>query len=192
VRSFLMRPWPRVRFEMPFEPWFMPALSTIVYGTADEFPEFDTVYADHAAGTSMLVRWLAEQGCQKILRVWHGPTAEMDRPWFRKRNIGYDHAMTELGLEALKAAYIPHFERVAPETSTPAIRPSARPRDIWWKYCGENGPVDAIVALSDGEAMLLTAALQVLDRQIPVVGYDNYWSVNPYINKLATPPAATH
>ena len=36
-------------------------------------------------------------------------------------------------------------------------------------------PVDALLAPSDGESLVLARACEILDRDVKIAGYDNYW-----------------
>ena len=157
----------------------------VLYGSEEEFPQDDTVASDHARGAYELTCWLLAQGRKRILRVWTQQTSAASLPWLEQRNKGYERAMTEAGLPMIPALRIPS-RRAEPTGGSPQAAFDYEARAcagyLLEAFDGKSEP-DALMAISDGEAYMLAAACRVLRRdpvkELPIVGYDNYWADSP-------------
>lgn len=158
-------------------------IPTVIYGSAEEFPNDDTVASDHAQGAYELTRWLISQGRKRILRVWmQPPGSNVQLPWLQQRNVGYDRAMQEAGLSTMPQLSICTRPKEAIGGSLQAgfdYESRACAGYLLDALLGPTPP-DALMAVSDGEAYLMAAACRVLHRDpvkdLAIVGYDNYWA----------------
>jgi len=168
----------------------------VLEALACDGPDFDTVDSDQQAGAAMLTRWLLSRGHRRVLRVWGPPAVEMlpNPNWLRARDAGYEQAMTEAGLEPLEAL------RVDPVgfSATGRRRWEQRVRYLAGHLVdvlrGPDAP-DALMAISDGPYFALAAACRLLglepQKDIAIVGFDNYWQQLPERQWEPTVPLAT-
>lgn len=162
----------------------------VVYGDAPEMAGFDRVTSDHAQGAYLLTQWLIQQGRQRILPVWPEPAAGY---WMPQRWAGYQRAMCEAGLEPLDTIEVPSSTQ-----STHAVRLHSNAR-AWSSFLDEYfqgpAPVDALMLSSDGGVTPAAEACRLLGREpnrdVALVGYDNYWLESPEREFESTAPQAT-
>jgi DNA-binding LacI/PurR family transcriptional regulator len=158
--------------------------------------EIDTVDADHALGGERVTRWLIEQGCRSIRRVWaHVQKVPVPRPkWLIDRDNGYERAMREAGLKpqpALEFA-IPKFHGDMAQSFEHESRMLAT--HMLEEFSGPDQP-DALMTLSDGDYFRVATAVRRLgltpQEDILVAGYDNYWVDCPERQFESVPPIVT-
>jgi DNA-binding LacI/PurR family transcriptional regulator len=164
----------------------------VAYGDLHDWPGCDVVMSDHRTGCRELTSWLLSRGCRRILRCWDsGPP---DRRWLVERDAGYEEACAEAGVEPLPPLRLPampdglydreHFEV---DAHTKAGYLSA--------HLTGAAPVDALLAVSDGLVPKLATACRILgkdpERDVTIVGYDNYWREAPERAHDPTAPRAT-
>ena len=153
----------------------------VVYGQPEDNPDFNVVGSDHFEGARLLVHHLASLGRRRILPTWAFDNPEGEtRPWLLRREAGYRHACEELGLEPLEPVrfVLPNYHaRVEPEEFANRIRIAA---GFLYEHLHGDNPPDALMAPSDGPAMIVAAACRLLgfdpSRDLNVVGYDNNFS----------------
>ncbi len=165
-------------------------LRIVAYDSDVEYPSFDRVYHDHAAGAAALVEWLVGQGCKRVLPFWRFPTP---RKWIEHREQGYFEAMMKAGLEPL------------PPLRTPDLRLKGDPEPfddmvqlqmgfLYEPIVGDN-PIDAIMCVNDLHAAEAAEAVRRLGctpgRDVLIVGYDNTWQRDNRNPRREDPPAAT-
>lgn len=167
---------------------------TVSYGYSRGI-EFDSLTSDHADGCQQLCRWLIEKGRRRILRVWDGPMGAEPLEWRIQRDFGYEKAMREAGLEILPPVEIP----ILPEASIQSREDfDLRARLILgylFEHLSGKEPIDAILGLTDGSCYPMASACRILgkepNRDVVIVGYDNYWQDSPHRQWESSGPAAT-
>ncbi len=166
-------------------------VALVVHGNSDDFSPFDRVVSDHAHGSAQLTRWLLEQGCRRILRVWG---IESPRYWLSMRDEGHERAMRDAGLEPLPALVV----RGAVVCTDDPVTFQTRVRQFAGfliEHLRGPTPVDAIVATNDPDAIITAAACKLLGidpvRDIRIVGYDSNFAVTKEYRSEPFTPAAT-
>ena len=150
-------------------------VAVCVHGDLVDWPEFDRVASDHAAGASALVAWLLGQGRRRLALVMEEP---LDRPWFHQRRQGFEAALRTAGLVPAPTIAIPLFPPVAnnPEAMAAAARVIA---GHLVEAFSAAEPPDALLVCSDRTVYGVAAAIRLFGkephRDITLVGYDNYW-----------------
>lgn len=172
-------------------------LPLAVFGDLGQVKGVDTVISDQKRGGYELTRWLIERGCRRILPFGFGydPYGEDATPWVRQRLAGYRDAMEEATLEPCEPVGsfdVFHVDGGPIESFDPKMRLCV---GFLLEHLQGDDPVDAVMTASDGLVPPVTAAVQRLgkepQRDVMVVGYDNYWSDVPETKIEPTPPAAT-
>ena len=165
----------------------------VVYAGEDERSRrFDRLYSDHAAGAYLLTQWLLAQGRRRIVQMG---LAE-DSYWMRQRRDGYVRAMREAGL-----APLPSVSMIAPPAMEGLREDDAASFHLHYAT-GVLAAViqspdcpDAIMASSDGFVPGIARAIKVFgkvpNRDIAIVGYDNYWEDSWLHKHEPVPPMAT-
>jgi len=168
---------------------------TVFQAVAPDAPaEVDCVESDHEAGAHDLTQWLIARGCHRILRVWARWTGNpAPRGWLARRDAGYERACRGAGIETMPAIVIENEHNNIPSQQEFDRDSHALAGRLWQHLHGPN-PVDALMTISDGLALNATAACRILNREpnrdVMVVGYDNYWVEHPWRGN-SPPPAAT-
>jgi DNA-binding LacI/PurR family transcriptional regulator len=150
----------------------------------------DAVSSDQAEGGRLVARWLAEQGCRRLIAM-HRP--ESDLPWHEQRQSGHRTGAAEAGLPP------PVRCDMAP-SADPSIDPASRHAAIssWLAdrlrpLCVGGGRI-GILGLSDGEVPTLWGACRRLGlepgRDVMVSGYDGWWQVLEAERRLEPLPPA--
>jgi len=166
-------------------------VALVVHGNSDEFAPFDRVVSDHADGSAQLTRWLLEQGCRRILRVWG---IESPRYWLSMRDEGHERAMREAGQEPLPALVV----RGAVVCTDDPVTFQTRVRQFAGfliEHLRGPTPIDAIIATNDPDAIITAAACRLLgvdpEKDITIVGYDANWATVKEYEYAPFVPAAT-
>jgi len=167
-------------------------IAVVGYGDAQELSEFDTVASDHCSGSYQLSRWLLGRGRKSILRYWHGAWPIGTRPgWLAQRDRGFERAHAESKAQVLAAVEPPPKAWDGNTTFDERVRFVAG-------YLAEHlmrSSVDAIMVASDGLVPFVAAACRLLgktpNRDIDLVGYDNYWIDVAERSQENTAPLAT-
>ena len=163
----------------------------VLSGDADGMHDCDRVVSDHELGAYGLTSWLIKSGRRRILNLWPGRT---DRYWFAAKWAGYRRAMEEAGLPCLDPVSIPERETqiLSREWFDDEVR-----RILGYLapfLMGENR-VDAIMAHTDKMVPAAAAAVRLVglrpNEDIALVGYDNYWTEDPWQEWEPTAPLAT-
>lgn len=165
----------------------------VFYGYTD-LAKFDTVTSDSAAGCYDLTKWLISTGRRRLLRVW--PLTDGVIPeWRRHRCAGFEKAIAEAGLELLPELNAPNLWDPANDTRENFQMRVRLMVGYLFDHINGPNPVDALVALTDGDCYVLAAACRILGkephRDISIVGYDNYWKDSSDHRWEATGPLAT-
>ena len=152
----------------------------VLYGDGPELTRFDRVISDHEQGSYELTRWLIGRGHRRILRV--APLLA-ESYWLQMRERGYLRAMTGASLSPMETCpYLPspNIEFPNLEDDRSSFEGSARTMAHHLApYVQRDEPVEAIMAITDGEVYVLAAACRLLgkepDKDVFFVGYDHYW-----------------
>ncbi len=148
----------------------------VAYGNAPDMG-CDLVLSDHREGSYQLTKWLLARGRHRIVNT--RPQATQGY-WFPLRRQGYEQAMREAGLEPLPDVEVP---REVPHEST--IQEDDF--DYTARCCvgfliealSGDEACDALLTASDGYMFPLARACRLLGREpnrdVDIVGYDNYW-----------------
>ncbi len=150
-------------------------------GDPAKMPYGDRVVSDHAQGAYELTRWLIQE--RKRRQILFLGNDEPDRFWWlQERYSGYCRAMREAGLEPLPMHSMPNGGGIGTnEEFINSVR--SRAAFLIEPVLGTGNmaqaPCDAILVLSDGDCFSVAAAIRLFgkepNRDIDVVGYDNYW-----------------
>lgn len=166
------------------------AVPLVVCSDGPECALLDRVVSDHEEGGRRLCAWLVSQGCRRIVEVGVSPESAY---WVAARTRGYRDACLRAGLEP------------QPRIQIPSVFWAARSRAEFDRavrffagYLAEGlarGPVDALMAQNDIDAVLVMEACQVLglvgSRMPKVTGYDNILAGHPIRKWSGFRPAAT-
>lgn len=166
------------------------AIPLAVYGDLLHIATADTVCSDHATGARQLVLALADSGRRRI--AMRSLTGEL--PWVLERQRGYREALAERRLPILPPIILTD-ERVWYDPAQPLpLRSQALAGQFAGLMTGDSPP-DAILALSDGDALLIGAAMRLFNRRVhedvAIVGYDDYWRHSTETAQGAPPPLMT-
>lgn len=164
----------------------------VVYGDEEGYTAFDRVVPDHETGAYELTGWLLSRGRREIHTFW---TGALNSAWSKARYAGYVRAMRGAGLE-------PRAPIVSPVASFDGLSsPDARTSraqavaGALLPHLFPKPSMDALMVVSDGEVASVQAALELfgkaLNRDIEIVGYDNYWEQAPTREWNAAGPLAT-
>ena len=166
-------------------------IPVVVYGDGPELTSFDRVISDHEQGSYELTKWLIERGCQRILQT---RPEGADTYWSQMRDKGYLRAMKQADLPLLKTGVYAPFapadnDRALFERSVQAMAAYLTP------HLSKKKPVEAIMAVTDGEVYALAAACRLLgktpNKDVLFVGYDHYWEDAGERAMESTTPLAT-
>ncbi|HRE81841.1 MAG TPA: GntR family transcriptional regulator [Opitutaceae bacterium] len=170
-------------------------MPTVVYGFGFNFPTFDTLASDHAAGSAALTRFLFKRGRKRILRVWTMETTVQPLAgWLSERDRGFESVHKEMGRTPLPALHVPlpmpeHFNE---DTLTLRRRLLT---GFLLEFFKAPQPIDAIMAISDSAFFPIAAACRQIGitpgQDIDLVGYDNNWSESIYRTWEPAVPLAT-
>jgi DNA-binding LacI/PurR family transcriptional regulator len=156
---------------------------------------FDSVSSDHAAGCQELCRWLIQKGRRRILRVWDRAIGAEIPEWRRQRDAGYVAALEEAGLEIMPPLEIPSPPEPAVQSREDFELRARLYLGYLWPHFSNGAPIDAILAVTDGPCYPIAAACRMLgkepNRDVTIVGYDNYWPESPLHRWETSVPAAT-
>jgi DNA-binding LacI/PurR family transcriptional regulator len=171
-----------------------------VYGdvlTAESlaFAPFDVVSSDQAAGSYALTTWLIKQrGLRRVVRFSDNPgPLRAAQIWRARREQGYRDACRDAGIAAFAAIEGVRLE--ANDGSRQAFDLQVRmTAGFLVEHLGGSAPVDGLLVVSDGLVFDVAAACRLLgkdpQREIAVVGYDNYWmGTSERRYEAFTPPA---
>ena len=157
---------------------------------------FDTVVSDHEFGAYQLSKWLIGRGRRRILRVWPlnltNPSHKQE--WVSQRDLGYERAMREAGLQPLPALELNDFVRHL-DTQESFQHQVHLMAGYLIKHLMMEQPIDAIMAVNDSSVPIVAAALKIHGREpnrdIMIVGYDNMWQDSVSRAWESTLPVAT-
>jgi DNA-binding LacI/PurR family transcriptional regulator len=165
-----------------------------VFGEEPEGGRIDRVISAHEQGAYELTRWLLARGCRRPQMLW---CSDVRRAWARARRAGHERAMAEAGLPALAPIQTLEFMPPADAVSSrDAYEMRARYLAGYLApaLLGAT-PADALMAPTDGEALVLTGVLARLgkapNRDVWVAGYDNFWEDCPERAFAPCGPAVT-
>jgi DNA-binding LacI/PurR family transcriptional regulator len=164
----------------------------VIYGDEPGYEFFDRVAPDHETGSYELARWLMQRGRRKIVTFWQRP---LNSSWAHSRYAGYARAMREAGLEPRPPviAPMPIMDDLNDDQAR-AIRTQSVAGSLVSSFI-PTPQIDAIMVVSDGEVAAVQGALTMLgkapNREVEVVGYDNYWEQSSSRNWQTAGPTAT-
>lgn len=165
-------------------------IRVIANGTGPELARYDTVYSDHRAGSHALTRWLMERGCRRIQRFWRFSSP---RPWIDQRNLGYEQALADSGLQPLPAVHTPdmNIDDRTREGFDQAVRLMA---GYLMEAFARTPDIDALMVATDQHVYQVAASLRLIGKDpahYRIVGYDNVYQVEPARQWEPTLPSAT-
>lgn len=162
-----------------------------VYGDLLENAAFDRVTSDQENGSYQLTNFLIERGCRRILNFWSAPA---DRYWNIQRREGYEKAMHEAGLAVLPTAQMPAFPETGDEIEIFEQGSRATVGYLVEHLIG-SAPVDGLLLSTDNDYFGVASACRLCgkepQREIMIVGYDNYWFNDGKREFEKTAPLAT-
>lgn len=161
-------------------------LAVVVVGDETGFESFDRVVSDHAAGAGLLVRQLVASGRRRIVQlVGRGAMPA----WEAERCRGYLAAMAHARLRPRQPQAVDFDVGDDPPVMVAKLARQLRP------LLRGAEPPDAILAPSDGQALMTSAAIRHLGlvpgTDVVVTGYDGYWRESPLLASFPDPPWAT-
>lgn len=166
---------------------------TVVFGNEPWCQSFDRVAPDHEAGAYELTRWLIARGRRHIRQHWVFPVERHE--WTLARQRGYVRAMREAGLPVLEAIFSlePRYavsdQRMVHQGNSQAVAGAMAP------FVLGQAMTDAIMVVTDGNIGAVAAGLRILgktpNKDVDLVGYDNYWDQAACRQWEPTPPLAT-
>ncbi len=136
---------------------------------------YDRIEADHEKGSYEITKWLIGQGRKRILRFWRFPE---DHEWLRRRNLGYDRAMREAGLDPLPILRTVHLSTATSDRDefNHMVRTVA---GYLIEPLTGTDRVDAIMTATDPHAFQVAAACRLFNVQpnqnVLIAGFDNTW-----------------
>lgn len=146
-----------------------------VHGDLADWPEFDRVTSDHAVGAAALVAWLVGQGRRRLELVMEEP---LDRPWFHARRQGFETAVRAAGLIPAPTITIPMLPSAVDTPATMAAAARVIAGHLVEAFSAA-APPDALLVCSDRTVFGVAAAIRLFgkepNREVALVGYDNYW-----------------
>jgi DNA-binding LacI/PurR family transcriptional regulator len=154
----------------------------VVAGNDSLWAPCDRVVSDHEAGTYALTNWLIQRGKKRILRLWLADAEE--RYWLHARDRGFERAMADAGYPLVPQMVINDLPHVAHPTLAQFEKNVRAVASHLIEYLvrGEQR-VDTIMATSDSYACLIAAACRLFgltpNKDVWIVGYDNFWPVAP-------------
>lgn len=176
--------------------WFLELVGKVpVAVNSDDamWAQCDRLVSDHEAGAYELTNWLLARGHRRILLVLRH--RETDNYWVAARCRGYRRALTEAGADVLPPLCVLGD---APAQASAAERFEFNRRLLAGhlpEWLTGSGRVDAIMGVSDTEAVRVAGASRLLgltpNRDVAIVGYDNYWRENVEREFEPTIPLAT-
>ena len=151
---------------------------TVAFGDEPELRRFDRVTPDQKQGGSDLVRWLAENGRKRIVQVWSNPPT---RAWEKERRAGYARGARDARVAAVEEIRIDRWpEHYKKESWDADVRSVA---GYFVEIMNSKTPPNAILTPSDRSIFGIASALRVFgkrpNRDVALVGYDNYWADCP-------------
>jgi DNA-binding LacI/PurR family transcriptional regulator len=166
------------------------SIPVVVYGDLLDAPNCDRVCADHAAGVQQLVQELQRRGRRRIAQV----LLPVNEPWAMERQRGYREAMAACRLRPLPLISLGEDGQWR-DPALPLLLRSQIVAGQLARIVTSRTPPDAILAPSDGEAMVLGAAIRLFNLRvhadIAVVGYDDYWEQGLELGQGAPAPLLT-
>jgi DNA-binding LacI/PurR family transcriptional regulator len=136
---------------------------------------YDVIEADHEQGSYELTRWLIAHGRRRILRFWRFP---QEHEWLRRRNLGYERAIREAGLDPLPIVRTTHLSTLTAdrEEFSHMARTVA---GYLIEYLSGPGRVDAVMTATDPHAFQVAAACRLFgakpNEDVWIAGFDNTW-----------------
>ena len=163
----------------------------VIYGDYANVADMDHVTSDHEAGSYALTKWLLSQGHQRIACLW--PEEEHTPYWVPLRQAGYEKAMCEAGLAPLPVVAVMGIDNSGGEA---AFRKNVRlSAGCLIEHLTGKEALEALLVPTDGHIPFVAAACRLLGREpnrnVALVGYDNYWPDLQERQWEATPPLAT-
>jgi DNA-binding LacI/PurR family transcriptional regulator len=167
----------------------------VVYGFGSNYPAYDTLASDHAAGCAALTRFLLKRGRKRLLRIWTMENVSLPLPgWLAERDRGFEEAMKGTNLPTLPALRVPINLREEFSEENFVLRRRLLAGFLLDHVTGPNR-VDAILAASDSVFFPLAAACRQLGlepgKDIDLVGYDNNWRESIYRTWESSVPLAS-
>lgn len=154
---------------------------------------WDVVRSDHRGGARALVLQLAQRGCRRLLPLT-APTwlqrnhAAYATHWYVDRHAGYAAGCREAGITLLPAQpWLPERTAFCRELFAESCLAM---RGVVAAALEGPEPPDGLIALEDGQALVLGAVCRDLRRPLPIAGYDATWRHRPE-SAWGVPPIVT-
>jgi DNA-binding LacI/PurR family transcriptional regulator len=165
---------------------------TVVFGDEAGSEPFDRVVPDHATGAYELTKWLIQLGRRTIRQYW---TNAVQTRWMQARREGYERAMREAGLEPLESITRSRGAYVGLDFAGEFAAEAQAAAGALIPYTIGGMPTDALMIDTDGNVAMVASALSMLNkvpnRDVVLVGYDEYWDQSTSNAFNATPPLAS-
>jgi DNA-binding LacI/PurR family transcriptional regulator len=165
---------------------------TVVFGDEPGSEPFDRVVPDHATGAYELTMWLIKLGRRAIRQYWSNP---LQTRWMQARREGYERAMREAGLEPLEPINRPRGAYSGLDFAAEFAAEAQACAGALIPYTIGGKPTDAIMVDTDGNVAMVASGLSMLNkvpnRDVVLVGYDEYWDQASTNQLNSTPPLAS-
>ena len=151
-------------------------ISVVIGVDEPELADFDRIIPDHKNAMLEAVNKLVEMGRRRILRVWLSPR----HSWIKARDDGYEEGVKTNGIRSLPPVLLPelHKRSQIPEQRNFHIRARQYLGFLYDTLKSRERP-DAIVVSSDCDIFAVAAACRLFginpEKDIAIVGFDNYW-----------------
>lgn len=154
---------------------------------------WDLVCADHRGGARTLVHHMAQRGCRRLLPLtapsWLRKNNDFHTSrWYVERHAGYAEGCAEAGIALLPARpWLPELTASCQELFEESVLTMS---GVLAAVFGGPDPPDGLIALEDGQALVLGTVCQHLGHPLPVAGFDATWTKRPEA-AWGVPPAVT-
>lgn len=154
---------------------------------------WDSVCADHRGGARALVHHLARRGCRRLLPLtapaWSRKGNEFHTgTWYVERHAGYTEGCAEAGITLLQARpWLPEFTASCREQFEESVLAMS---GVLAAALHGPEPPDGLIALEDGQALVLGTVCQNLGCPLPIAGFDATWARRPE-SAWGVPPTVT-
>lgn len=159
-------------------------IPAVAFGELNQALGVSCVASDHRWGAAELTRRAIRSGAKCVLPVWPVVGAvELPRPWLAQRELGYQDACKDAGIEALASVKVPCIWRGADVEQ--CFHHNARTiAGYLVERLDELGRPDVILATNDVAAFEIAEACRLLGvkpgEDLLIYGYDNYYQHDPY------------
>lgn len=171
-------------------------IPVVAHGNSLFLQNYDRIYCDQFHGMYEMTKWLLEQGCRRILRVWGSSDPQLY--WLQMRNRGYLQAHREMGIEPVDALHWPGQDvplRMSPEERCEFFARIAT--GYLAQPLLQSPGMDAMICVSDGIIEPFARACEYLqldpNNDLKICGHDDFWrQVWHQLSSLKAPAATVN